>query len=306
MMLSTGKRGDPIGILRPSGTIIRLVDKNEIDKVKQTDPYDLINDKDLKKYKKKMPSSDHKKLKKMLLSKEEPEDEEDYLMSMYKDLKPELTEKLKTEMVFHNETLMLLPRPKKHTFIYVCGATGSGKSYWISEFLKKYIEIYKEKEIYLFSDTSEDEVLDKYNPTRIMINDSIVKKPIQTKELENSLVIMDDVDSIGDKNQKKAIVTLYDQVLKRGRHDKVDMIITNHACTDYTATRNILVNSQFIVCFPSSGATASLIRLFKAYLGLSKEQIDRILKLPSRYVCIHVQYPQFVLYSSGVYLLANN
>lgn len=208
------------------------------------------------------------------------------------------------EMKFDKGDIILLPTKGKTDRIYICGPTGSGKTFWISQYLEKYKQIYPNRPIYIFSDVDKDELLDKHKPIRIKLNMSLHQKPIQTHELKDSCVIFDDVDSISDKNIKNAVITLYDSILKKGSsHDNISLIITNHACTDRTATRNILINSNFIVFFPKSGSSYGLNYMLKNYMGLSKEQIARVFNLPSRWVVLHKNFPLWIMYSTGIYLL---
>ena len=83
--------------------------------------------------------------------------------------------------------------------------------------IKQYLKIYPDKDIYLFSDVlpEHDKVLTQIPKIkRIMLNQNLVTNPIQTHELEHSCTIFDDIDSISDKNIKKAVITLYDAILK--------------------------------------------------------------------------------------------
>ena len=85
----------------------------------------------------------------------------------------------------------------------------------------------------MFSDTLRDSVLDKLGVIRILLNEELIKNPIEAKELvteENgTLVIMDDIDSIIDKKIFKQVTALRDQLLQKGRHHKISVICTNHA-----------------------------------------------------------------------------
>jgi hypothetical protein len=63
--------------------------------------------------------------------------------------------------------------------------------------------MFKEDEIYLFSSINHDRVLDRHDPTRIILDNDLLTDPIEPEELENSLVIFDDTDTIRDSKDEE-------------------------------------------------------------------------------------------------------
>lgn len=203
---------------------------------------------------------------------------------------------------FDEGEMIVLPTQKRADRIFLSGTTGAGKSTSIAKYLNEYKKIRPSQKIILFSDAPQDTILDAYEPIRIKLNKALVENPIHTSELANTLCIFDDIDSISDKSIKKAVLTLYDSILKKGSSkDNIQLIVTSHQMNDYGATRNILLNSNYIVFYPRApmGVAMGL-----AKYGLSKPQISFLLSLPSRAVWLHTNYPFIVTTDKSVILLS--
>lgn len=50
---------------------------------------------------------------------------------------------------------------KERSVIYITGQSGSGKSWWVAEWCKRYKQMYKNNNIYLLSSLEEDSSIDK-------------------------------------------------------------------------------------------------------------------------------------------------
>ena len=92
--------------------------------------------------------------------------------------------------------------------MYVCGGAGSGKSYFVAQYVAEYHKSLKDNLVYLVSEN-----IDYVN--RIIIDD-MYENPIDWKEFENRLVIFDDIDSIKVK-LGKTIDDLRDKLLKNSQ-----------------------------------------------------------------------------------------
>jgi hypothetical protein len=65
-----------------------------------------------------------------------------------------------------------------------------------------------------------------------------------------------------------------------------------------------MLNEATTVCFfPRAGSTYHIKTYLTKYVGLEKNQIKKILNLPSRWVALYRSYPMYVLYEKGIYLL---
>lgn len=208
---------------------------------------------------------------------------------------------IKYEDPFDVELYVDLEQPQRILYL---GPTGSGKSYLIGKYIEKYKKHFKNNKIYLFSDKPEDPALDKkeYKVIRIALNDQLYNDPIQADELANSLVIFDDIDSISDKNIRKAVYSLKDQILKRGRSLKIYELVTVHN-TEYGETRTDLANSTGVYFFPKMGAPKTVKYVLENYFGLDSKAIKKIMSLPSRWVYVNKLAPNYVLYELGCYVI---
>lgn len=189
--------------------------------------------------------------------------------------------------------------PRKRECLYICGSSGSGKSTYASLYAQKYRETHKKAKIFLFSRKLEDPALDMVKPIRIMINDSLLQ-PIPLTVFKNSLIIFDDIDSLCGPI-RKAIYQLIDEILFDGRCYKISIIVTAHLPSNYKETRGILNECTSYTIFPNSGTNYK--RLYSEYMDLSKDQVQEIKNLPSRWVTIYNNYPRRVLHQKGCYLL---
>lgn len=326
MILSLSK-GDPIAIIRGgkyNGKILHIYDhEKEEAKLKKKkkydsdsddisesdeeyeinidDPYDYINEDFIRNKHKKLSVVEMNILKNALRKQREPA--EPHLEKIYKSTHNDLLEKAKKEFNIHDGQMMIIPDKTTTQRIYICGPTGSGKSVLTSKYATEFKKMFPKSKLFVFSDVEEDEVIDNLKPIRIMLNEEIVENPIKPDEVKDSLCIFDDIDSIQNKKVSGSVCAFRDALLKRGRHENVNVVITGHQITNYKDTRTILNECNYVCFFPKSGSTHGIKYMLKTYMGMNNNQINRIFDLPSRWVCVHKNFPLFVLYEKGCYLV---
>jgi hypothetical protein len=263
---------------------------------------DVISEDEIRSFKKKLSMADINLLRKAIVKHKPPENEE--LRAIYNKLAVIYNNKSKREFKIYDEgTIQPLPDFEKSERVYVAGATGSGKSTYVGRFLQQLKKVYPQRDIFLFSDVSEDPVLDVLRPNRIKLDNSFLDMDITPKTLENSIVVFDDIDSIENKKIKEKVGGLRDSLLKRGRHENISTICTNHLLTDYKHTRIVLNEVNSITMFPRSGSSHAIKYTMKHYCGLSTKQIDKIFEVPSRWVSIHKHFPVYMMHEKGIELL---
>ena len=199
--------------------------------------------------------------------------------------------------------VLVVPNPKTRDVGYISGPSGSGKSTWIGNYMEVYKKQHPDNDIFVFSKVGSDEAFDDLDPTRIEINEELVEDPITPNELNNSLVVFDDVDTLSDKKIKGAVQHLRNDLLQIGRHDNVYVLNTSHQLMNYSETRTQLSESHFVVFFPNAGSGYHIERFLKVYVGVSKEVKDKIMSLPSRWVMVYMHAPRYVVYESGIFLI---
>ena len=214
----------------------------------------------------------------------------------------------KKEIIIEDGMIEPVFQEKKSMRMWVCAPSESGKSVFVGKMMKDFKRVNPKGKIYVFSDVKEDQYLDENKPIRIKLDRSLVERPIVPEELspngDATLVIFDDIDACDDKKVGKEMQRLRDTLYTRGRHENISVISTNHELCAGRETKKSLNESTYLVLFPHAGVLTDYF--MNNYTKLDKNNIQRVKKLPSRFIIIHRNCPQYVLYSSGVYLLTND
>ena len=116
------------------------------------------------------------------------------------------------------------------------------------------------------------------------------------------MLIFDDIAEIQDEVERIETNHLLKDVLKNGRKKGISVICSNHLLYDRNKTKDILYQCDKIIVFPGS-SNYMIENLCKKYVGMGKNAIDKLLKLPSRWVLICKSYPQYVIYETGAYII---
>lgn len=189
-----------------------------------------------------------------------------------------------------------VPSDRNRDVGYITGASGSGKSFYMSHYVKEWrkLKINKKKSIFLFSSITEDACLDDVGCKRIIIDESLIDDPLSAVDFTDALLIFDDIDVINNKKIREAVYSLLDNCLQIGRHYNISILISNHLPSQGNLTRICLCESHFVVYFPFSG-NKKIKYLLTEYLGLDKLIIRKIKATKSRWACIFKNYPNIYL-----------
>lgn len=125
---------------------------------------------------------------------------------------------LMKEFNIHDGILHPLPNPKSKENLYISGRAESGKSTYGGNYLEEFKKMFPKKKIIIFSGVNYDKALDRFKPIRIKIDQKIIDKPIELKELKNSICVFDDIDALDNKKLEDAVVRLRDKIMMNGRH----------------------------------------------------------------------------------------
>lgn len=231
----------------------------------------------------------------------------DEITNKYKVIKTRYDEQNDKELILHSGQIVPYPTTKENQrdVIYISAPSGSGKSTWCKMYIEQYKKQFPRNRVILFSRVEADESLDSVKPIRIKLDEDIINDPIRAEELKNALVIFDDCDTIQNKLLKDSILKLRNDLLETGRHTNTYLLVTSHLLMNYKETRTILNEATLVVVFPSSGSTYHIQRFMKVYAGMNQKQIQKAISLPSRWVGISKVYPQYIIYSTGIYLLSS-
>jgi adenylate kinase family enzyme len=232
----------------------------------------------------------------------EPEDEE--LTKIYYSC-IEFIKKKNSKIILRDKKMKFeyLPSTRFIERVLVSGISGSGKSTWSSKYIKNYLKQHKDNPFYVLSNVHEDEVIDKLEPTRLDAYE-IATEGMTVDEVTNSIMLIDDVDTIENAAIRKAIRSFVNNMLEVSRHYKTNLIITSHHIQNYQQTRTQLNESNIVVLFMKSNARA-IKNYLKTYENFNNDQINRFLNLNSRWGMIYKGFghPPYVLYEKGAYIL---
>lgn len=228
----------------------------------------------------------------------------DQVKEVYKKLRERQAAQKEIELS-PDSTFQVIPDidPKKRSVYYCAGQSGSGKSYFARGIAEAYKKLFPEREVYLISKLNEDETLDKSKiakPKRISIQ-SLIDDPPELDEFKDCLVIFDDYDTL-DKQPFAVVHKLIEDLCIMGRHTNTSMLILSHYLTNYSKTRLILGEAQFLVLYPLATSQKALSYVCQHYGGLDKEDIVGLKKL-GRWVCIHKNYPSYIITAHNAFLL---
>ena len=195
------------------------------------------------------------------------------------------------------------PKEAFRTTQYICGANGSGKSYYLADYIKNSFYKYFQKDypIYLISEKEEDEAFKDIPMKRIKIDKDLVDEPIDYNLFANSMAIFDDVDAITGQIGK-SVVELRDKLLKNARSIKTSVIITNHSFTDGKYTKSMLNECECITFF-FRNYNRSLKYMLENYIGLDKEAIKILKNNKSRATTYVKSYPNVIIQEKNIYTL---
>ena len=201
------------------------------------------------------------------------------------------------------ETLQLVPNTKtERQCIYICGQSGSGKSYFTSNYVKHYKKAYPKNDIFVISSIDEDKSIDSLKPKRInVLHEDFINDEFTSEDFKDSLVIFDDVDVFPTKIKKK-VMAIVNNILQIGRHYNVSVCFTTHNPTNGAETKLLLSEAHVITVFPRTTGNRALKYLLDSYLGLDKKQIDKLKKMKSRAVSVIRGYPMVILAEKEVFL----
>lgn len=177
--------------------------------------------------------------------------------------------------------------------IFVAGTSGSGKSYFASQYIKEYHRIYPDNPIYLITGNSaEDPAFENMKYLKKINLEGILQDPLDYTEFKDCLVVADDIDAVSGK-LGKYLYDLRDKLLKNSRKVKVSVLSTAHSFTG-TDLKAVLNESDVIVFFPSN-YNRSLKYLLENYLGLTKEGIKAVRNLKTRWCAFVKSYPNVLI-----------
>jgi hypothetical protein len=215
-------------------------------------------------------------------------------------------EKIKTfeKIQLKDGIFQQIPNTKRERDVgMVCGSSGSGKSTYCKNYIIEYHKTYKDRPIYLFSHLDEDKVLDDLGIIkRVRLSNDLLEDPLTSKDFQNCLVLMDDVEIITNKHIKKYVYNLMEEIAMTGRHFNTSLLMISHNAVGNDVKR-ILQECHFFVYFPWG---QNLKYTLEKYIGIDQKQIKQIKATKSRWAVIFKNYPQCVLTEKHCFVLSTD
>ena len=205
-----------------------------------------------------------------------------------------------------DEKLLVLPdfRDGIYDKIYCSGVSGSGKSTFISDYIKEYRRKYPGTDVFIFSSVRFDKVLDKFDPIRIDMEDYL-EDPMYPEDMCDSMVIFDDIATIMCPKTRKAVLSLQNNLAECGRHHGITLLATTHLLFNYAITKMMLNESTLTVLFPAAGQRLHIRKFLKDTCGLEKEYVEKFFQMgkESRWVAIKRQYSPYIISQKEIVLI---
>jgi len=202
------------------------------------------------------------------------------------------------------KSIQLIPDSSKERGVYyICGMSGSGKSFFCNSLIEQYKKIYKNRSVYLFSLIENDPSISSKAVKRVKMDQKFIDTSFELSDFKDSMVIFDDIDTVRSKPIKNKIFHILDTLLQCGRHVNCSVVYMSHIACAGSQTKMILNESNYITIFPKTLGARSLRYLLQEYIGMDKKQIKKVKSLDTRAVTIIKTYPSVILYDQGAYLI---
>ncbi len=237
-----------------------------------------------------------------------------YLDSNYKKGDDEEVKGLKSKKIIYFDKLDL---DKKSTFehypntsrerdvLMIVGQSGSGKSFYLNQYLTNYKKAYKNKRpIYFISAVAEDKSIDAKIVKRIALNETWLTEPLELVDVKDSLVCLDDIEAIKDLRIKQALFTFINELLTMGRHHNISVALIVHHANGKKYLMDMLNECTSFTYFVRSSNRANNY-LLENYMGLDMDEIRKIKKMNTRWATVFRNYPSCVLTEKNLFMLAD-
>lgn len=192
--------------------------------------------------------------------------------------------------------------------MYISGASGSGKSHYISIYVKNQLKMFPDTRCLLISKITDDPAFKDIPFKVVPITDNLIKEPLEYEEAdEDSLFVFDDIDTISNEKLRKSVYNFLNQLVELGRHKRIKVLITCHLLigNDRKQSRTMINESNTITIFPDGLAPRQAKYALTGHANLDGEQVDKILAMKSRWITIFKRSPQLILTETEVRLLKN-
>jgi hypothetical protein len=184
------------------------------------------------------------------------------------------------------------------------GASGVGKTTFISNLIKSYTDTFPNRKVYLFTRKEYlDPVFKDLSINKIdVFSPLFLAQQFTLEDFKKSLVVFDDITNFPDKRIEKEIHRIRDDILENGRQLKITCYCTNHQIFNRGQTNKLIKEVNKFIIFIQDDRH-HIKKFLKENIGCSSDDVKRIISLPTRWVLISRMNPKYVMYESGCYIL---
>jgi len=194
------------------------------------------------------------------------------------------------------------------------GSSGSGKSYMVNSLLCRNPAILNHTvpAVYLFSSVGDDDP--SYRPIKQFYGEKFVwidPRDVEPDDTniksykEKSVLIFDDINSIGDKAVRGMVVRFRDRCCEIARHSSLVILSTEHLFHNRAHTQKLRNSSAYLVLYPRNSPKALDDLLENQFNQNRHERADLIKKVKreGRSQFLHVDFPAYLINTKRVQLL---
>lgn len=186
--------------------------------------------------------------------------------------------------------------------LYVSGASGSGKSFYTSNYMREYNKKFPKNKIYIISSLTEDKKLDEIkNTKRLKLDEKFYNTPMSINDFKDCLVVYDDTEMISNPLIQEKITNIKNLILTTGRHTNTFFIMTSHDTNAGHKSKLVLLESHCITLFLNTMGNRALKYVLETSFGFDKKQIDKIKSVDSRWITIFRTVPITIMYEKGIF-----
>lgn len=194
--------------------------------------------------------------------------------------------------------------------IFIAGFSGCGKSWITGKMMDDFYNRHKPKAkpIALFTATDKDEnfgkIANKACFHRIRLDEHLYDNPMDVEtELRDTLAVFDDYEQHKQPHVVEAVNDIRRNCLNVGRKAGIPVIIVRQKLLDRHKTDVILNSVHAVAMFPHGASKFQANNYLERYLGMNKKEIQKVLKLSSRWIIVQINAPSFVLYERGAFFI---
>lgn len=180
--------------------------------------------------------------------------------------------------------------------VYIAGATGSGKSYYINKILETDAHKQKRDRI-MFTDLREkdESITEPYKK----YGDRGIDGGYVQGHVDDSMFLFDDIT-------EPNALAFRDKLLEKGRHRKATVVAVNHRLRDGNITKKPINESRYVVTFPSAnrGAVGGFMKDYmQMNLNDMRDSLKKVFNEGSRHLIFHMHHPNALATAESVWLV---